>query len=1020
MKSRVVCCLALILVLALAGLAQQKQDEGYTKKIKEYTTEPFFLTELVDHLPASDRVPTPEKVLGYPVGAPDKLTYSKDIYRYMNALSAATPRVKVFPIGKTEEGREMIVVVVSDEENIRQLDRYKELTAKLADPRSLPPGEAEKVIAQAKPFYWASGSIHSPETGSPEMLVELAYRLAVEETPFIQAIRKNSIIMITPLVEVDGHDREVDVYSYRKAHPDKPAPPLAYWGHYVAHDNNRDAIGMGLALSRNMMKTFLEYHPQVLHDLHESVPFLYISTGMGPYNAWLDPIVIDEWHQIAYQEVDEMTKRGVPGIWTHGYYDGWAPNYMFYVANGHNSIGRFYETFGAGGADTSDRTVPASSTARTWYRPNPPLPRVRWSIRNNINLQQSAILFAMKYVADNKDHFLHNFYLKSQRSVAKATAEGPAAWVIYRDPRPVEAAGLANLLRLQGVEVSRLDKEFTVKDTKIPEGAYVVRMDQPYSRMADMLLDTQYYNANDARPYDDTGWTLGALRNVKTLRVTDGSILKAPMQKLASDVHVDGAILGSARTAAYIINHNTDNTLATLRFRLGQTKVLAAEQAFKHEDHDFAAGSFIIPVEGNGDIRARLEPLLKELGVSAYAAEALPKVTTHPISVPRVALLHTWTSTQTEGWFRMAFDKLNIPYTYIADRVVRDTENLRQKFDVILFPPVGGGGGAGGGIARLINGTPGRNEPIPFKATDEMPNIATAPDQSDDTRGGMGLEGVLHLKKFVEEGGALILIGGNSAIPINTGMIEGVTIADTPQLQARGTVVNVDIADAGSPITYGYDKRLAVYFSQAPVFRAGGGAGGFGGGGGPRGAPGGGPPGGGPEAEAPAGGGAAGADGQAATRATGRGTLTDPDIPQGRAPYTPPPPQRAAGEQPEGPGGAGRAAMPAPETQPRVVVRFADEKELPVSGMLAGGAALARTPAVIDAPLGKGHIVMFANNPMWRNETQGSYFLVFNTILNYDNLGVGRPAQPAGARGGARRGPGDDDDSDWDGVWDWH
>ena len=187
--------------------------------------------------------------------------------------------------------------------------------------------------------------------------MEMAYRLAVEETPFIQAIRKNVIVMITPTLEVDGRDMMVDLYNYRKANEGKRAPSLLYWGKYVAHDNNRDSMGMALALTRNQMATFLEYHPTVLHDLHESVPFLYTSTGTGPYNAWLDPMVIDEWQVLAYHEIEEMTKRGVPGVWTHGFYDGWAPNYMFYVANGHNSIGRFYETFGNGGADTQDRVL---------------------------------------------------------------------------------------------------------------------------------------------------------------------------------------------------------------------------------------------------------------------------------------------------------------------------------------------------------------------------------------------------------------------------------------------------------------------------------------------------------------------------------------------------------------------------------------------------------------------------------------------------------------------------------------
>src|SRR6266550_994058 len=538
----------------------------YGAKVKEYTTEPYFITELVDHLPASDKVPSPDKVIGYAVGTPGHLTYTKDMYRYYRELEKATPRVRVFLAPeKSEEGKDQMLVAVGDEAILAKLDRYKEITAKLADPRQINDTEAEQLIGEGKVFYWASGSIHSPETGSPEMLMELAYRLAVEESPFIQAIRKNVIVLITPVLEVDGRDRMVDVYNYRKANPGKNAPGLIYWGKYVAHDNNRDGLGMALALTRNMMATFLEYHPAILHDLHESVPFLYTSSGTGPYNAWLDPITIDEWQLLASHEVEELTKRGVPGVWTHGFYDGWAPNYMFYVANGHNAIGRFYETFGGQGADTSVRTVGAQSQ-RDWFRPNPPLPWVKWSIRNNINMQQSAILFAMNYVANQKDRFLNNFYIKSKRSVSKASNEGPYAWVIPGDtPRPVEAADMVNLLRLMGVEVQTATKEFAFKDQKFPAGSYIIRMDQPYSRMADMLLDTQYYNVNDPRPYDDTGWTLGALRNVKTVRVTDKSVLQAPMTLLRSDAKVTGGSISTAASpVAYLINHNAENTLMSL------------------------------------------------------------------------------------------------------------------------------------------------------------------------------------------------------------------------------------------------------------------------------------------------------------------------------------------------------------------------------------------------------------------------------------------------------------------------
>ncbi len=321
----------------------QPLDAEYTAKIREFTTEPFFLTEFVDHLPRSSSVPTPQKALGYIIGTPEKLTYTKEINAYFRTLASASPRVKVWTIGKSEEGREMLLAAISSEENLGKIDRYKQITAKLADPRKTTDTEITALVREAKPFYWLAGSIHSPETGSPEMLMELAYRLAVEESTHIQAIRKNVVVLITPVVEVDGRDRMVDLYHYRKANPGKQTPSLVYWGKYVAHDNNRDAMGLALALSNVMMNTFLAWHPQVFHDLHESVPYLYTSTGTGPYNSWLDPIVVSEWQKLAYHEIEGMTRRGVPGVWTHGFYDGWAPNYMFYIANGHNAIGRFYE-----------------------------------------------------------------------------------------------------------------------------------------------------------------------------------------------------------------------------------------------------------------------------------------------------------------------------------------------------------------------------------------------------------------------------------------------------------------------------------------------------------------------------------------------------------------------------------------------------------------------------------------------------------------------------------------------------
>ena len=1024
----------LLITIFTAALAVAQSsaanDEEYGKKIREYTTEPFFITKLVDHLPASATVPSPDKILGHIVGAPGFLTYSKDIYHYYDELAKASPRVKVFRVGKSEEGRDFLLVAVSDEANIAQLDHLRDITAKLADPRKITDAEAKQLISVGKPFYWASGSIHSPETGSPEMLMELAYRLAVEDTPFIQNIRKNAIFLITPIVEVDGHDRMVDSWNYKKANPDKPQPDLVYWGHYVQHDNNRDGIAMALKLSQMMMQTFFTWHPQVLHDLHESVPYLYVSTGTGPYNAWLDPIVISEWQKFAYNDIQGLTERGIVGVWTHGFYDGWAPNYMFYVANGHNSIGRFYETYGNSFPDTREAKLPPSATSRTWFRPNPPLPKVMWSLRDNTNLEESGLLLSLDYTAQHGQELLKDFYEKSKRSVAKATTEGPAAWAIVNDGRrPELAAQLANLLQRQGVEVQKLEEDFVVKDqastraqsadgkseakpekqenekakmkksrnskeeareekaeepkgTKLPLGSYIIRMDQPYSRMADMLLDTQYYSTSDPRPYDDTGWTLGPLRNVKTVRITDPAILKVPMTLVDTAARYDGggvlpphAEKGKAPAVKfYVINATGEPCLATLRFRLKDVKFFAAEDGFEAAGEKFVPGTFILPVEGNpADLDLRLNAAARELGVRVTSVASVPDVARHEVSVPRIALLHNWTRTQNEGWFRLGLEETGVPYAYISDITVRKTPDLREKYDVILFPP------AFSDLQQILNGIPARvnadgseaGGPIPWENTPTTPNWGLI-DHAADIRGGLGFEGVAHLKKFIEDGGLFIPIGPSTQLPIDLGITDTVSIKETHQLQARGMIARATVEDKADPITYGYDDSVGVYFNQGPVFNVSV-AGRFG---------------------------RFFGEDRGESRPSGRGSLTDPDIPQGRPWTAPEPPEhRSKAEQelyvnPEMRSYL-NSFLPPPALYPRVVLRFADAKDLWISGMLAGGAELAEAPAIVDVPVGRGHVVLFATNPMWRQETQGEFMLLLNAALNFDHLNAGRKTSAA-------------------------
>lgn len=944
----------------------QVNDAEYTKRIIDNTPDKRILTELIDHLPASATVPTMIKTLGYIAGENGNLTYSADIYKYLDAVDAASARVTCWSIGKTEEGRDTRACAIADELTIKSLDKYKQITAQLTDPRKTTDAQAKVLIATGKPIYWATGSIHSGETGSPEMLMELAYRLAVEESPFIQNIRNNVITVLTPTTEVDGHDRQVDNQRAVRATPAQVPPSMVYWGKYVAHDNNRDGIGKGLALTQNVLKAFLDLHPQVLHDLHESANLLYSSTGTGPYNPIVDPIQVSEWWMLAQNDVLEMTKRGVPGVWTFNFYDGWVPNYMFWIGVTHNAIGRFYETqsggnIGANGAQIS--TPPANS--REWYRQNPSPGDVKWNSRSNVNMQQSGVLLSLSHVAKNKELYLDNYWSKMKNAVEGGKSIAPHAYVIPAGQRGKGAvAKLVNLLRNEGADVSIASAAFKAGTIDVAAGDYVVRMDQPYRGIVEMYLGVQWYPADNPRPYDDTGWAIPLLHNVTVKRVDDKSVLDGAMTTLTADAKAPGAVTGTGATI--IVDHTADTSLITFRIKNAGVKMMAAEQAFEAGGHKFAPGAFVIP---NAN-RATLDASIREHGLQAWAVDALPAgVTTHEMDLPRVGYIHSWQNTQEEGWTRMGLDKLGVPFTYFGDNEVRKG-NLRARFDVILYP---------GASVQIAGGEmPTGGEPQPYKKTAITPNVGS-PDQTDDRRGGLGRDGFAELQKFVMEGGMLITEGQTTEALVNYNMAPGVNIADTPGTLVPGSVMKTLLGDKSSPILYGYDQTaLAVLIKGGPAMQVGAS---FGGGGGGRGG-----------ALPP---GVGGGNLQPMAAAPQLTTLdgSPAPLPMGSMPPRGGGAGFAGGGGRAGGGGGGRgggAAAPAAAAAnlgPKVLLSYPNSAtDLLLSGELVGGENLTGKAVLVDAPLGKGHIVMFANRPFWRNEPHGNYMLWFNAMLNWNDL----------------------------------
>ena len=907
-----------------ASYAPDVPEPGSVEAIRSYTTSDEYLAAAVAYVPESATVPSPNDVLGHHIGAPDELSRVADVHGYFRKLAAASPRVDVRSIGTTEEGREILLAAIADEATLHNLDRYTRITNRLADPRRIDAPEAQRLADDGKVVYYLLGGLHSPETGSPEMLMELAYRLAVSEKPEIRDIRENVIVLITPVAEPDGRDRQVDWYYRHLRGRDLSwrelqrigSPP--YWGHYAYHDNNRDGMQLTLALTRAIHETYYEFKPQVVHDLHESLPLLYISTGHGPYSNAIDPVTINEWTQFAHHEASQLQAAGLPGVWVWGFWDGWWPGYLFSVANNHNSVGRFYETFGnsAAGTFTRDlderRFVGKPVTKREWYRPWPPDKKVEWSLRNNTNYMQSGVLQALHYAARHRSELLHNFWTKGSHAVEKGRSKAPYAWVFPRAQRdPHRLDDLVNLMRQHRFELHELEKSFDSKGSVYPAGSIVVRLDQPYRNAIVNFLEIQKFPADEEnQPYDDIAWTWPLLYGVDAKQVDEAAILAAPMRALREPLHTAGHLSGTG--SVWLLADRGQTSLLAARVQLGRAKVQAAEAAFEVAGVEYPAGSWI--VSGS---EKRLAEAAANYGLDFAAAERAPEVPLHEVDLPRLGVLHTWTSTQACGWVRYALDRGEIPYTLISpDDVKRG--NLAGRFDVILFPQTGGD------FARIVHGRDPEYGPLAYTKTDEYPSHGI-PDASTDISGGMGFVGLTHIDEFVRSGGVLVAVGDAGRLPVDGGITRGVStesVGRTPGSEIRTKVLRPE-----HPIAYGYEELTSVFRGNMALF-----------------------------------------DVDKLERDLVVMQFGTKDV-------------LAEDEEDE----ADDAANEGDAVKDEAPKKKSDTR-LVLSGLTKEPKDLDGKPAILDVPVGDGRVVLFSFNPMHRYLNHSDFRLVYNVVLNWNDL----------------------------------
>lgn len=919
----------------------QKQDASFAKAYREWLPNPRLGSPLVDHLPVVPGIPSPKDVLGYHIGAPKQLTYYADQLKYYRALAAATPRVRVETVGRSDEGRELVVVWVSSDENMKALDQNRQKLARLADPRGRSESEISELIHTAKPHYHLMGGLHSGETGPSEMLMELVYRLATETSPIITQIRNNLYVSITPVADADGRDRNVD-WFYRNLEaglvtppgppdtarnaPRRVIPPVPYWGRYAYHDNNRD-INVALVQMRAIVDWYFTAYPPIMHDLHEALPLMYTYSGGPPQNPNLDPLLFAELPWFSNWELAQMTKYGMPGVYTHAFMDGWSPGYLGSVAYNHNGLMKMYETQSGKDLDSavakpdsararSDSAKAKADTAkaaprapsfpagggavpngrggsqeREWFRGIPIAPEdsAKFTRRANANYMQTGVLSALQLASMFPATVLENFYVKTRNAIADGTSRAPYGFVIPATRDMTRAAELVNILRVQRIEVGVAKESFKVDTTTYPAGSYVIKRNQPYGRLAKNLLEKQNYPDARLNTYDDSGWTMGLAMMVDVVEAADSSILKVPTTPVTTAV-ARGQVKGNG-SGALVVAHYGSNNMITFRYRLRATPMKVTEKAVTVDGTELPAGSFVVTDMGSAD---QVKAAATDLGLTVAAVTAAPAVAMHDAEVPRVAIYSQWSGTQNLGWYRFTFDKFGVPYDLIYKERLQQG-NLRQAYDVILV--------AEQNLSKTSVMQKPNEKPVPYRKTDKYQFLGMY-GESDDITGGFGQKGVDALQAFLEQGGTLIAVGDAARLPIDFGWAGTTEKMSVGGLTAQRPLVQGEVVRPEHPVFYGYAAKVI--------------------------------------------------------------------------------PIKYVGGQPFRVGVANEA---------NVLGRYVGGNAAVLSGQMTGADSLRQRPFAVDIPQayhGQGRVILFSNNPIYRWQNHGEFNLIFNSLINWNDV-VAKP-----------------------------
>lgn len=745
---------------------------------------------------------TPEQFLGFKPGSDRNLAHYNQIKAYFEQLSRESPRLKTFTLGKTTLGNDMFMAVISNESNLKELEKYTNITRKLAQ-GEVEAAAAEQLAASGKAIVFVTCNLHSTEIASTQMAMELGYLLAAGTGGDIRDILENVILVLFPSVNPDGQIMEVEWYNKTKGteYEGTGTPYLYHW--YAGHDNNRDWFKISLKETELIVKElYQKWFPQILVDEHQmgsSGDRFFIPPYQDPPTPGVHPLVWRTINLIGSRIGYDLEKLNLKGVASRGYFTGWWIGSLDDSAWFHNIPGILFE-----GASTrlaspiyiEPEEVESGESFKNEERIFSPNPWKGgwWRLSDLVTYDLQATLSVLNSAARQRKELLFNTYQIARESIAKGESEAPYAFIVPRQQHdPAAAERFIRILLKSNIRVFQLTHPLRVGDTMFDKRSYVVPLAQPYRAFVKNIFENQHYpdirknlKAEPELPYDMAAWTLPVGMGVKSIPVNEP--LKALMEPVQAAHFAKNPF--PEELEEYIVLDSRANHSYRAAFELlGKGKTV-----YRNIDcPDFSSGSFLVKKSEALEI---LKSIHSEAPLTLTSRKKLSLQQFRRLRPFKVGLYQNWGHNMTEGWLRYVFDEYKIPYETVHPKDVAK-KGFAGKFDILVF--------VGASETEIENDKPPKKW--------EKWATPAPPEYS----GGIGESGEKLLKEMVKGGKTLVFMEESCNYAISKFKMPVTNIMEeNSKVVCPGSYLSVEVKI--SELTAGMDKTAAIFFRDTPTF----------------------------------------------------------------------------------------------------------------------------------------------------------------------------------------------------------